>query len=98
MLDLHNIQINGAITGVASKDQSELTGSNVKIVNVTYGIMVFQKKAEYGAASIDFTETEIDNAVTILLIDKGSVSNLNGEKTVGELKIDVDQLYSAFEK
>lgn len=97
-LYLTDININGAITGVASKDQSILIGENIKINDVNYGIMVFQKKAEYGSASLNFTKTEIENADTLYLVDKGAVFSLNGDVIEGKIKLDIDQLYSRFEK
>lgn len=97
-LELADIKIDGAITGIATKDQSVITGSDITISNVNYGLMAFQKKAEYGAASLDLMQTTIENANMQLLVDKGSIVILNGDKTIGEIEVDVDQLYAAFEK
>ncbi len=97
-LTLANINIQGAITGIAAKDQSILTGKSITIDEVTYGLMAFRKKAEYGSASIDFELTTIENADTVLLVDKGSQIKMNGELTKGQTKLDVDLLYARFEK
>jgi len=95
VLSLNNITIDGAITGVASKDKSQLYGENVSIKNSEYSLMVFQKKPEYGPASLQLEKSQIKDGVEV--IDLKSVLTVNGVVKEGVEKIDVDALYERFE-
>ncbi|MDX1351076.1 MAG: hypothetical protein R3279_12540 [Putridiphycobacter sp.] len=95
-LTIENIDIEGTITGVASKDQSIITGASVIVNDAEYGFAAFQKKGEYAPASIDLKESQWNRVHTLQLIDKGSTISLNGSATKGTEKIDVDKLYERF--
>ncbi|MFK8044656.1 MAG: CotH kinase family protein [Crocinitomicaceae bacterium] len=95
-LTIRNIDVNGAITGVASKDRSVITGSNVTVTKSEYGFGAFQKKGEYAPAKIILENSKWTEVQVETLIDKGSVISLNGKEEKGTVKIDVDKLYERF--
>lgn len=97
-LVLNDISVNGAITGIASKDESVVLGKNIKITNAEYGFAAFQKKGEYAPAKIVLTNAQWSFLKELKLVGRGSEIGLNGKETIGTQKIDIDQLYSRFEK
>ncbi|MGV6862051.1 MAG: CotH kinase family protein [Putridiphycobacter sp.] len=97
-LTLHNIDINGAITGVAAKDDTKISGGQISVKNAEYGLAAFQKKAEYDNAQITLTEVVYDQIMSYGLLDKGSVVHLNGHYFIGTVILDIDALYARFEK
>jgi len=93
-------KINKAKTAIASKDLSTVIVSSVLLQNVGYGLVVFQKKPEFGPAKIIVTNT-IGGVINYKnLIDSGSMLiNNEGDKAdtiVGGVKINVDSLYLEF--
>ncbi|MFK8039441.1 MAG: CotH kinase family protein [Crocinitomicaceae bacterium] len=97
-LTISNISINGAITGVASKDESLITGADVVIENAEYGFAAFQKKGEYAPAKIVLTNAKWSQVKETNLVGKESELNINGIQTIGSEKLDIDKLYERFEK
>ncbi len=84
-LTLKNITINEAVTGISSKDLSNVTGTNVSISNVTYGVLLLEKKPEYGPATLTLKDSKIKSATHTYLIERGSVfvynkRNIKGNK------------------
>ncbi|MDA7803380.1 CotH kinase family protein [Crocinitomix sp.] len=96
-LILKNINIKGAITGIASKDASDIKGSNIQIKDVEFGCAAFRKKPEYSGANLTLTSVDIKNAGQELLIGNGSSISLNGQEYLGQEEIDIDSLYARFE-
>ena len=96
-LTVENISINGAITGIASKDKSVVTGRQVKIEKVEYALMAFQKKAEYGPARLELLDVNFDWDQANWVLGKGSTIVANGESRTGNTEVDVDALYARFE-
>ncbi len=97
-LRIKNIFINGAITGIASKDDTKITGNNIEVKNAEFGVAAFQKKAEYNKAYIELTDVVYSNLISKGLLDKGSIVKINGLSFIGTQIIDVEQLYARFEK
>ena len=95
-LSLFNIYIEGAVTGIASKDQSEINAEQIAIKNAEYNLMVFQKKPEYGGAFIILKNVNFTVDYKSCVIDLGSYINLENEVFRGQEKIDVDKLYERF--
>jgi hypothetical protein len=97
-LDIENISVTGAITGIASKDGSVIKGHDVKVVDAEYGLAVFRKKPEYKGASIELDSFEFSKLKEQGIVELGSFVKLNGEYFYGYRKLDIDALYSRFEK
>jgi hypothetical protein len=71
-LIVENTTVTGANIGFASKDLSSLEVSNSKIDSCKYGIVLLQKKPEYGPAAMNLQNVTITNTPTNMLIEKGS--------------------------
>jgi len=97
-MDATLVQIDGAMTGAASKDASKLTitASTIKNAQVA-GMMVYVKKPEYGPASIDAEGVDFQNTTTLALAQTGSRIELDGTLVPHEA-LDVDALYNSFMK
>ncbi len=85
-IDLCNI-------GVASKDLSQVTLTNVCVSNSKYGLVALQKKPEYGTAKLITKKFSMKNCELELLIEKGSSVNLNGKVTEGTKKKVAEMFY-----
>ena len=66
--------------------------TNVSITNSTYGLVALQKKAEYGAGKLITENFTMRNCETELLIEKGSLVNLNG-KVIDGIKKKVAEMF-----
>ncbi|MFD1553962.1 hypothetical protein DNU06_13845 [Putridiphycobacter roseus] len=95
-LTLSNIQIDGAITGIASKDDSKVIGEKISIENAEVAFSAFQKKGEYAPALIDLKDAKWGNIQQVNLIDLKSVIIVNGVKEEGTKKLDIDKMYARF--
>ena len=95
-LFIDKISIDGAITGIASKDNSMIKGTSIQISKAEYGLAAFQKKGEYAPAQMDLKDTHFEQIGTVKLLDKNSEIKLNGTSEKGTVKVDVDKLYERF--
>jgi hypothetical protein len=92
-LTVSNVEIFESNIGIASKDLSRVTISNSSLDKCRYGYTIFQKKKEFGSASIfksSMTETAID---TLMLIEIGSFLESDGKRIKGDKSIDLELLY-----
>lgn len=78
--------INHANIGLASKDLSSLKVSNCYVDNCKYGVVLLQKKPEYGAATMQLNKVKINNTETRMLIEKGSKVVFDGKTIKGDKK------------
>lgn len=67
-----NIQIKGANFGVASKDKSVLTLENINMRDCETGFAAYQKKPEFGSATIICSNYEADEINKLFMIEEGS--------------------------
>ena len=95
-LDLYNILIMGAVTGIAAKDQTVIHANRVRIKNAEYNLMAFQKKAEYGPAFLYVVDDDFSHTKDKIVVDVGSEIKVNQLLFKGESKIDVEKLYERF--
>jgi hypothetical protein len=58
--------------GMAAKDVSDGVFEDVQITNCEFGLAVFQKKPEYGSASLQLTDLTLEHVKEKYLIEKGS--------------------------
>lgn len=70
-----NIDVDKANIGFASKDLSILTLDNVTIKNSVRGFTAYQKKPEYGAATINLKQHTMQNVKYEFMIEGSSVLN-----------------------
>ena len=67
-----NIQVNNANFAVASKDKSVLTLENIDMKNCETGFAAYQKKPEFGSATIVCSGFEAENIEKLFMIEQGS--------------------------
>lgn len=85
-LVVKNCIIERANIGIASKDLSTVTVEFTKIEDCNYGIVLLQKKPEYGPAKMLLNNVDFSNMKTKFLIEKGSVVIENGKEIMGKEK------------
>ncbi len=78
--------IDGAVIGLASKDLSQLTVNSVTLRNCRQGFAAYQKKPEYGGATILVKKYDVNNIRQLHLIEKGSKLLLN-DKLIGSEQV-----------
>lgn len=76
--DAHNIVIKNAELAVACKDLSVITGNNIKIDSSRIAYTAYQKKPEYGAASIVVADSKVKNFEKMALLERRSSIVLDG--------------------
>jgi hypothetical protein len=82
---VRDTRINQSVIGIASKDKSKLIIQNCEISDSRYGLVVFQKKPEFGPASIQANGITLSGVTTPYLIEVGS------ECIIDNVKIPDDQ-------
>ncbi len=85
-LIVKNTTVTGANIGFASKDLSSMEVSNSKVDSCNYGIVLLQKKPEYGPATMNLKKVSIKNTSTNMLIEKGSKVIFNNRIIKGDRK------------
>ena len=98
MLFLKNISIDGALTGLASKDDSRIDGENITVKNAEVGLAAFQKKPEYAGSTMLLINVHYQFVKTLGLIEKGSEAQVEKQTYKGYQKFDIDAMYARFEK
>jgi hypothetical protein len=85
-MTIHGVSVDGARIGVASKDYSAVISEEVRIRASQVGFAAYQKKSEFGPASIVARKTAFDDVGTPHLIENRSQLRLDGEdvSTSGE--------------
>lgn len=70
--------------GVASKDLSEAKIESLVLENVKQGLAVYQKKPEYGPASLEIIDLKEEDVRKLYQVQKGSVLLLEGTSIEGK--------------
>ncbi|MCL3781706.1 hypothetical protein EMN47_15075 [Prolixibacteraceae bacterium JC049] len=83
-LKVKNCTVNGAKIGVASKDQSIVEIDRSILENVTYGLVAFQKKPEYGAGTIKAQNIKVKKYLFMHLVEEKSMLYLNEKEIFGK--------------
>lgn len=89
----NNIKVSKGEIGIVSKDLSSISLSSVQIVGTKLGLSSFQKKSEYGTASINIMGLTLINCQLGYLIEEGSellVDNVPVETVSNSV---LDQMY-----
>ncbi len=85
-----NLTISDSKIALASKDKSVVKLSNISIANSEIGVAVFQKKPEFGPASLECDDLSMQDVNIDALIEEGSLFMMNqrlfhpNEKSVAE--------------
>ena len=84
---VENISIGNSIIGIASKDLSQVYGDHVYISNTQIGYALYQKKPEFGPASINITNSEMGGYIGLdYLLQNDSTLELNNQKMLARSK------------
>ena len=89
------IQVFDGEIGIVSKDLSSVRLKDVLIENTRLGFSSFQKKSEYGKASIDITGLSQVNNESNFLIESGCRLTINNEKMPTISSKVIEQMYGA---
>ncbi len=92
-LRVENTTIVNANIGLASKDLSVVEVFNSEIRDCNYGLVLLQKKPEYGPARMILKNTKIIRPKTEMLIEKGSKVERDGKTIEGSRKKLADIFY-----
>ncbi len=91
---IESITIRQVRMGIVSKDLSAVTVVRATIDSARVaGLAAYNKKPQYGPASIEAQKVKFTNVETPTLCQTGSQITLNGELVPGQ-EVDVDALYS----
>ncbi|TKG91128.1 hypothetical protein EYV94_22245 [Puteibacter caeruleilacunae] len=82
-LIVRNTEVSGANIGIASKDLSRIEVDKARIEDVTYGLVAFQKKSEYGPAKLHVNNLKMKKYLFMHLIEENSMLYLNGKEIFG---------------
>lgn len=74
------IQIKGANIAVASKDSSEAAINNITISDCNIGFALYQKKPEFGPASVLVRNLNTNKVNDLYLVEQGSLLTVEGKK------------------
>lgn len=80
------IVVTNSYLGVGSKDASSVTIDTLTISDCQYGLAAYQKKPEFGPATIMLHNYAIQNTLQEILVDKGSSITVEDETTIGKVK------------
>ncbi|MFK8037469.1 MAG: CotH kinase family protein [Crocinitomicaceae bacterium] len=97
-LYLKNINIDGAISGIASKDGSSVFGENISIKNAQTGLIAFQKKLDYSPAKMTIKESTIVSTNENVITEKGSEIIWNENVFHSSEILNIEEMYSIFTK
>ncbi len=79
-VEAKEIIIHKAEIGVASKDLSKVTIDNITLSECNKGFVAFQKKPEFGPATIKVTQLQTDNLTFLQIAETNSVIDLPQSK------------------
>lgn len=85
-LTVSNCQISKAKIGIASKDKSLVSLTDITLESCEYGLVVFKKKPEYGPATIVAEGLSWEDVDRVLLIENRSSITLDGKLIEGKKK------------
>ena len=73
----HSVNISNSIIGIASKDKSDVKLKDVNITDCETGFAAFQKKPEFGPATISAQDFKFEAVQNKYMIESGSTLNTN---------------------
>jgi hypothetical protein len=94
-LRARKISITGAKIALASKDESRLIGDQIIIQTSDIGLASYQKKSEFGPASIRLSNVQFKETVEVSVSELGSAIIINGQKAGTSHGNVYDRLYGA---
>jgi hypothetical protein len=90
---VRNLELVHAAIAVASKDLSELRGEKIRITDSQVGMTIFQKKPEFGPASMVVDQLQMTGVQVPYLVEQNSKLTLNGKRISPNQEKVRDELY-----
>jgi len=87
------VSVSNAFIGLASKDRSTLVLDGVKVRDCKYDVSVYQKKPEFGPASIKIDNGDFPDGFPNARLEQNSLMTYNGKKRKGKKLSLYSQLY-----
>ncbi len=94
-LELDDVEVDGGVIGVASKDRSSVRAERLRISDVQVGLALYAKKSEFGPATMEVRGATLENAETPYLLEEGSKLVLEGRGVSPNATGVYDRLYGA---
>jgi hypothetical protein len=94
-LVVRDVEVVGGSIGVASKDRSTMVAEGLRLTDVKIGFALYEKKSEFGAASMDVRGARLENAGTPYLLEQGSQLVMDGRDVTPNATGVYDRLYGA---
>ncbi len=85
-LTIKNTSIRRCNIGIASKDLSIVKVTGTRVLDCNYGLVLLQKKPEFGPGTLIFNQSTIQNPQTEMLIEVGSMVIKDGTEIPGSVK------------
>jgi len=76
---INNVNISKSFIGISSKDYSNVNTSFSIINDSVYGFAIYNKKTEYGPASVIANNSQMNQNENNYLVEEGSSLTINGE-------------------
>jgi len=80
VVNIQQLRIKNAKIAIACKDSSVVNIDDLSIMDSQTGLAVFQKKSEFGPATIKIKELSMSNVGKPYLVEKGSSLSVNGKE------------------
>ena len=87
-----DVVISNASIGIASKDSSEIEMKDLSIQKCEFGFAAYQKKPEFGPASIKVSNFSSESIETLYFLEKDSLLVLNGKTIIKFSKDSLDKI------
>ena len=91
-VSINDVAIEDTNIAFASKDYSEVSINNAIIKRCNIGLAAYQKKPEFGSASINANNISFEDVAKEVLLQNGSRIKVNGTDYQGQ-ELDVEKLY-----
>lgn len=93
VLKVTNVEFVRAAIAVASKDMSEVHIDGIRIAESDVGMTLFQKKPEFGAASMVISNLEMASVQIPYLVEEHSKLVIDGSRVRANRRVVKDELY-----
>jgi hypothetical protein len=94
-LTIQDVEVRDSNIGVASKDQSTVVAEGLRVVDGRIGFALYEKKSEFGPASMDLRDARLEGVATPYLLEQRSKLVMGGRSIEPNATGVYDQLYGA---
>ncbi|MEX1000572.1 MAG: CotH kinase family protein [Crocinitomicaceae bacterium] len=95
-VEVNGLNVNKTVSGVAAKDLSSVKLVNVVINEATFGLLAFQKKGEFGSATIQSQKTVIKGAYLPVVAEQSSQIEINGHLYEGNCHLSISWFFEFY--